>query len=205
MAGRIILTSRGLNTQTGKALIKKILRKIDAEDKILLITMAEYGINEILRNACAEMGFQKSNIFIYDGESKVDTDITFQYVYVSEGNTFELLDMIKRQGVMEIIKQNFLQGACYIGSSAGAMIAGSDIRLALDFDRNFVRMEDFTSLGLFDGTVIPHYTKAQFRKYYDQISQDLIAGYHIIYSISNEDAVIIENDGSMRSVRVRAM
>jgi dipeptidase E len=167
--------------------------------------MAEYGINEILRNACAEMGFQKSNIFIYDGESKVDTDITFQYVYVSEGNTFELLDMIKRQGVMEIIKQNFLQGACYIGSSAGAMIAGSDIRLALDFDRNFVRMEDFTSLGLFDGTVIPHYTKAQFRTYYDQLSQDLIAGYHTIYSISNEGAVIIENDGSTRSVRVRAM
>jgi peptidase E len=205
MAGRIILTSRGLNTQTGKTLIKKILRKIDAEDKILLITMAEYGINEILRNACVEMGFQKFNIFIYDGESKVDTDMAFQYVYVSEGNTFELLDMIKRQGVMEIIKQNFLQGACYIGSSAGAMIAGSDIRLALDFDRNFVRMEDFTSLGLFDGTVVPHYTKEQFRKYYDQLSKELIAGYHTIYSISNEGAVIIENDGSTRSVRVRAM
>jgi peptidase E len=31
----------------------------------------------------------------------------FQYVYVSEGNTFELLDMVKRQGVMKIIKQYF--------------------------------------------------------------------------------------------------
>lgn len=204
MPGRIILTSRGLNTEMGRSIIKRILRgNVNVTDRIFLITMAEYGNNDILRTACMEIGFHNSNILVYNGDSEIDITQIFQYVYVGEGNTFELLYMMKNQGIIEFVRQNYNQGACYIGSSAGAMIAGSDIQLALDFDRNFVQTEDFSGLDLFSGTVIPHYTKMQFNNYYNQLSDSAKAKYKNIYSVSDEGAIIFENNGSIRSVRVK--
>ena len=40
--------------------------------------------------------------------------------------------------------------ATYIGSSAGAMIAGIDVRLALDFDRDTEDLDDYRALSLFN-------------------------------------------------------
>lgn len=205
MSGRIILTSRGLNTQIGQKLIEKALKgSINLRDRILLITMAEYGINNMLRDACVKIGFSEQNISIFDGETELDIEQTFQFLYVSEGNTFEVLDMMKKQGLMEIVKKNFDDGADYIGSSAGAMIAGYDVKLAHHFDRNFVQINDFSGLNLFDGTVIPHYTKQQFRRYCESISDEIKKKYNNIYSVSNESALIINEAGLIRTIRVRA-
>lgn len=205
MSGRIILTSRGLNTQIGQKLIEKALKgSINLRDRILLITMAEYGINNMLRDACVKIGFSEQNISIFDGETELDIEQIFQFLYVSEGNTFEVLDMMKKQGLMEIVKKNFDDGADYIGSSAGAMIAGYDVKLAHDFDRNFVQINDFSGLNLFDGTVIPHYTKQQFRRYCESISDEIKKKYNNIYSVSNESALIINEAGLIRTIRVRA-
>ena len=58
------------------------------------------------------------------------------------------------------------KGGIYIGSSAGALIAGKDIYAAADFDVNFCRLRDFEALGLLDGTVVvPHYTYGQLKQY----------------------------------------
>ena len=63
--------------------------------------------------------------------------IFFEYYYVTAGNTFEILKEIRIKKLAGLIKRSMLENnATNIGSSAGAMIAGIDIRLALDFDRD---------------------------------------------------------------------
>ena len=57
----------------------------------------------------------------------------------------------------ELIREGVRNGACYIGASAGAHIAGLDVKAATHFDKNRVGMTDFTGLGLFDGVAFPHY------------------------------------------------
>lgn len=187
---KIYLTSRGLNTIQGRKIIQSALPDEDRSKKrILLITMAEYEINDILTAACMDMGFSPDNVVIYDGYHHVDLRKEFHYIYISEGNTFEILCMIKRHGLVPLILDSMGKGAVYIGSSAGAMIAGTDICLAKDFDRNFVRMTDFTALELFEGTVIPHYTKEQFERYYDKLGTYWKERYQQIYYVPDDGII----------------
>lgn len=189
---KIYLTSRGLNTIQGRKIIQYALPDEDRSGKrILLVTMAEYEINDILAAACIAMGFSADNIVIYDGYHHVDLRKEFHYIYVSEGNTFEILYMMKRHGLIPLILDAMGKGAVYIGSSAGAMIAGTDIYLAKDFDRNFVRMTDFTALELFEGTIIPHYTKEQFDRYYKELGTYFKERYRQIYYVSDDGIIIM--------------
>ena len=54
------------------------------------------------------------------------------FVYVTEGNTFEVLNYMRQRQIIEFIREGFSTSSnlVYIGSSAGAMIAGTDIMLA---------------------------------------------------------------------------
>ena len=92
-----------------------------------------------------------------------------------------------------LIKRSMLENnATYIGSSAGAMIAGIDVRLALDFDRDTENLDDYRALSLFNGTVIPHYSKADLRRYIKNTDSDVLAGYDIIYSVNDNEILIGE-------------
>ncbi|MFR5485138.1 MAG: Type 1 glutamine amidotransferase-like domain-containing protein [Blautia massiliensis (ex Durand et al. 2017)] len=82
--------------------------------------------------------------------------------------------------------------ATYIGSSAGAMLAGIDVCLALDFDRDTEDLDDYRALSLFNGTVIPHYSKADLRRYIKNTDSDVLAGYDKIYSVNDNEALIGE-------------
>ena len=79
----------------------------------------------------------------------------------------------------------------YIGCSAGAAIAGVSIEEVKDFDRNFIGMVDFGGLNLFDGIIIPHYTKSEFRRYISN-SPGIEEKYNRILSISNEKSLVLE-------------
>ena len=186
--GRLILNSKGLNTPIG---CSQILEKIKHENlfnkKMFLVSFTTYGVDELIVRNCVEiLGFQRKNLYLSaDGIPK---DVIPDYVFVTEGNTFEVLDYMRKQFLIEYIRELVREkGTTYIGSSAGAMIAGSDIMLARDFDSNFVRMIDFTGLNLFDGTILPHYTPENFKIYMENIEPHILNRYEKILSVSNEE------------------
>ena len=72
------------------------------------------------------------------------------------------------------------------------MIAGIDVRLVLDFDRDTEDPDDYRALSLFNGTVIPHYSKADFRRYIKNTDAEVFAGYDKIYSVNDNEALIGE-------------
>ena len=197
--GKLILNSKGLNTKIG---CKQILENIDDKDisnsSMFIISYPPYGVDDIIMNNAVEiMGFQRENLYL--SANGVPKGIIPDYVYVTEGNTFEVLKYMRDNLFMDYI-ENLVQSEnrTYIGSSAGAIIAGTDIMLARDFDSNFVRMIDFTALGLFDGTIIPHYEPENLELYIQNTEKHILNRYLRILSVSNHDVVVIEDGKVMR-------
>lgn len=189
---RIICTSYGLTTSVGRRLIGNELKKDDLTDKrIFLFHEPHYSIVDMLVRACVDMGFKGKNI-VLSGQQKSNTDIEgFDYLYVTEGNTFEVLSLLRERDLDSVFVNAFQNGATYIGASAGALIGGVSIEAAEDFDKNFVRMSNYKGLGLYDGIVISHYTKSELKRYIKN-SPGIEDKYNNIYSVSNEGIFVLE-------------
>lgn len=180
-------------------LISDVLSHCDLSDKkILLISVPKYDLDDGLIVACETLGFLKENIVLFKPYGRdIVINQLFDYVYVTEGNTFEILDYLRKNGLIGFIQDLVNTGrADYIGASAGAMIAGTDIELALDFDKNTIPLTDFSSLALFDGTVIPHYTKSELTRYIRNSDEVLIRKYGTIYSVADNRLLMIKPKGT---------
>ena len=190
--GIIMLLSDGLTTKMGCKLVsKKLCNENIGAKRILLISPPQYGLSDALVEACILIGFARDNIVIY--RDIQDIKANFDYIYVTEGNTFLILDYIKKNCLFDFIRDNFKSGRTdYIGASAGAMIAGKDIRLASDFDTNFVDVTDLKALGLFDGTIIPHYKQSELKRYIQNSDKKIIERYKNIYSVGNGKVLILD-------------
>ena len=88
--GKLILTARGLNSGTGRKIIRKCLPEEEERETqtILLISIKEYRIDEILKQASIGLGFTDEHIFLASGQidlKKLHPD----YIYVTEGNVYQ--------------------------------------------------------------------------------------------------------------------
>jgi dipeptidase E len=116
-------------------------------------------------------------------------------VFVGGGNTYALLDRLRRAGVLGHIRDRVRGGLPYLGASAGANIAGPNILTTNDW--NVVGLGAFDALGLVPFNINPHYLQtdpamAQFSETRD----DRIAEYHVV----NANAVVGIEEGT--AVRV---
>ena len=78
-------------------------------------------------------------------------------IYVSGGNTFYLLNELRKSRAAQAIKDAVKAGKIYVGESAGAIAAAVDTRYATLMDENSAKMSDFTGLNLVDFCVVPHF------------------------------------------------
>lgn len=86
-------------------------------------------------------------------------------IFVTGGNTYFLLHNTRASGFDRIAKEMVQNGTPYIGSSAGALLAGKNIDIARKLDEpELVQMSDFTGLGLVDYAPLPHVGNTQFQQ-----------------------------------------
>lgn len=81
--------------------------------------------------------------------------------YVCGGNTFYILDRLRKTGLIELLKREIREGKPYIGVSAGSIIAGKDIEIAgwgINGDENDIGLSDFSGMNISNETIFPHYT-----------------------------------------------
>ena len=79
-------------------------------------------------------------------------------IFVGGGNTFYLLQELRRSGADKIVVQEVNKGKLYIGESAGAVIACPDIGYCsgMDSPEKAPDLTDYTGLGLVDFYIVPH-------------------------------------------------
>ena len=103
-------------------------------------------------------GFSKKNILVANYfEPAPFFDIDVDIVYISGGNTFGTMKLIRESGFDRLITDLVHNGAVYIGGSAGAHIASADIAHVAKYDKDTFGLTDFAGLGLYGGLLICHY------------------------------------------------
>ena len=80
------------------------------------------------------------------------------YIFVGGGNTFYLLQELKRTGADKLITEEIENGKLYIGESAGAIITSPDIEYIkyMDNIKKAPKLKEFQGLKLVDFYIVPH-------------------------------------------------
>jgi dipeptidase E len=118
----------------------------------------------------------------------------FDIIFVAGGNTFYLLEKAKESGFDTLIKDSVEDGMIYVGSSAGASIAGPDIKPVekLD-DPSKAKLDSTEGLNLVGFVVLPHFGKEKYLKTYKEIMEEFKGKYKLV-PITDEQAVIAEGE-----------
>jgi dipeptidase E len=114
------------------------------------------------------------------------------FIYITGGNTFFLLQELKKTGADKIIIDEINKGKLYIGESAGAIVTSANIEYAKRMDdvKKAPNLTEFNGLNLVDFYVIPHYTNFPFEKTVEKIIEDYSSKLNLS-PISNKDAILV--------------
>ena len=114
------------------------------------------------------------------------------YIFVSGGNTFYLLQELRRKGADALITEQIRAGKLYIGTSAGSVILCPDIEFVKEMDHNHTapELQSFTGLNIVDFYILPHYLDFPF----EEITQNIVKKYGKkldLRPISNKQVITI--------------
>ena len=114
------------------------------------------------------------------------------FIYITGGNTFFLLQELKKTGADKIIIDEINKGKLYIGESAGAIVTSANVEYAKRMDdvKKAPNLAEFSGLNLVDFYVIPHYTNFPFEKTVEKIIEDYSSKLNLS-PISNKDAILV--------------
>ena len=183
-------------------LVKKFLDKNTESKKILFIPTAT-NVDEykkyihLTQKVFEDFGYEVENfdVSIFSEEIAKEKLSEAKIVFISGGNTFYLLQELKRKNLTSYLKERIENGLLYIGESAGSVIAAPDIEYASIVDDKTLatELEDYTGLNLVDFYIVPHFEEEPFvessRKtvelYKDKLDLKLI---------NNKEAILVENN-----------
>lgn len=115
---------------------------------------------------------------------------TNDFIYISGGNTFFLLQELRRTGLDRLISDHIASGKCYIGESAGAMVLAPSIEYAKDMDDPTLapHLKSTAGLGLTSFYTLPHRASFPFKKVVEKV---ILKYSHLIElkPISNSQAL----------------
>ena len=117
------------------------------------------------------------------------------YIYVAGGNTFYLLQELKRSGADKLIAQEIAAGKLYIGESAGSMVIAPDIGYsqAMDKPAKAPGLDSFSALGIVDFYPVPHQGNFLFRKAVKKIIAEYVSSLPL-RPISDTQVILVEGD-----------
>lgn len=116
-------------------------------------------------------------------------------IYVSGGNTFYLLQELRRTGADELLVREVDGGKLYVGESAGAIVAAPDIgySAAMDSVEKAPDLDDYAGLGLVDFFVVPHCGNREMGK----AAETMLAAYAgdlDVRGIDDNQAILVEGE-----------
>ncbi len=154
----ILLTSIGLSAKPAYEFIKNVCASMSQVVSIVVTASEGKKENKYVKLAIGqftELGVKKINLVDLELGEVVPNDTTI--VYVSGGNTFELMHFVRETNFNKTIENILNKNGIYIGVSAGAIILGNSIEGALmvgDVDTR--KTKNFNGLGFIDYTIFPH-------------------------------------------------
>ena len=195
MKGRLFLSGGGNEKQT-ETLDEIFLEKIK---KILYIPLA--WPNEDFESC---LNWFKNLLKIHKKETKIEmlTELgkkielkDYNAIYIGGGNTFKLLKKIKESNFDKKLINYYNSGGTIYGGSAGAIIFGKNIKIALickDKDINKVNLADTSGLNQLEEAEIQcHFEDNQIKEHKNYLEKNNIKK---IICIPEESALIVSGN-----------
>ena len=187
---KLILSSCDFNNDDSKNIIIENLCKPISECKVLYFPNEKVTVEKIKSGKYEErvsaFGFQKNNIYVANYfEPTLFLNLDIDVIYISGGNTFGTMKLIRDSGFDKAIVNYVENGVIYVGGSAGAHIATADISHVVKYDNDIFGLTDFSGLGLYDGILICHYTEE--RK----------ADFEVLKALNNYSVISLRDDQSI--------
>lgn len=120
------------------------------------------------------------------------------FIYISGGNTFFLLQELQRVGADAIIIEQIKLGKIYIGESAGSIILSPNIEYVKDMDdyKMATDLDTFHALNVIDFYPLPHKNSFPFQKTVEKIISKYEETF-VLTPITNSQVILI-NDNDIR-------
>ena len=183
-------------------LVKKFLDKNTESKKILFIPTAT-NVDEykkyihLTQKVFEDFGYEVENfdVSIFSEEIAKEKLSEAKIVFISGGNTFYLLQELKRKNLTSYLKERIENGLLYIGESAGSVIAAPDIEYASIVDDKTLatELEDYTGLNLVDFYIVPHFEEEPFVES-SRNTVELYKDKLDLKLINNKEAILVENN-----------
>ncbi len=151
------------STVHGKVYLEYILPELSLFFKgiseILFIPYARPGgISYDEYTAIARKGFDKIDIKvkgIHEFDNPISAIEECQGIFTGGGNTFELVNQLYKNNLIEVLKTSVHKGIRYFGTSAGSNITGVNIKTTNDMP--IVYPPSFDTLQFINFNINPHY------------------------------------------------
>ena len=184
-------------------LVKKFLDKNTESKKILFIPTAT-NVDEykkyihLTQKVFEDFGYEVENfdVSIFSEEIAKEKLSEAKIVFISGGNTFYLLQELKRKNLIPYLKERIENGLLYIGESAGSVIAAPDIEYASIVDDKTLATElddYYIGLNLVDFYIVPHFEEEPFVES-SRNTVELYKDKLDLKLINNKEAILVENN-----------
>ena len=183
-------------------LVKKFLDKNTESKKILFIPTAT-NVDEykkyihLTQKVFEDFGYEVENfdVSIFSEEIAKEKLSEAKTVFISGGNTFYLLQELKRKNLTSYLKERIENGLLYIGESAGSVIAAPNIEYASIVDDKTLatELDDYTGLNLVDFYIVPHFEEEPFVES-SRNTVELYKDKLDLKLINNKEAILVENN-----------
>ena len=114
-------------------------------------------------------------------------------IWVNGGNTFYLLDQIRKSGFDKIIVKLLEEGRIYFGVSAGSIVAGLSIETSgwkPEGDENLAGLTDYTAMKLAPFDIFVHYKE----RHKELIKEAADIAKNPLFVLSDQQAVIVDGE-----------
>ncbi len=116
------------------------------------------------------------------------------YIFVSGGNSFYLLQVLQETGADLLIKEQVSNGKLYIGTSAGSVVMSPNIQyVELMDDKSFApKLADYQAMGMTDQYPLVHYSSEPFASVAEEVYQEYKDKLPLVL-LSNYQVMIVQN------------
>lgn len=182
-------------------LFKDFIQRVDGKTVTFIPTASlveevTFYVDEA-RNAFREMGIIIDELDISTASADAISDKIKKndFIYVSGGNTFFLLQELKRTGADKLIVDEIKSGKLYIGESAGSIIVSPDIEYVKDMDNPMAApdISMYLALDVIDFYPVPHYGEFPFEEVAEQIVSEYSSDLKL-FPITNSQAILVEGE-----------
>ena len=195
----MILTS---SLYESMGIVKKFLNEKTESKKILFIPTAT-NVDEykkyihLTQKVFEDFGYEVENfdISVFSEETVKEKISETKIIFVSGGNTFYLLQELKKKNLISYLRGKIENGLLYIGESAGSVITAPNIGYAdiVDDKALATELNDYTGLNLVDFYVVPHFEEEPFVESSRKVVE-LYKDKLDLKVINNKEVVLVEND-----------